>query len=1313
MNDLTSAFKKIGLLDHPVLDGAINRCGTESSPKSKNGWYIGWTKYLNGKDYICCAMGDWTQSEEPLLVYKSWEDDSKLTSIDREALQKYQAEMQQQAAVEKLNKQQTAAHQANAEWQKLTDTGTSLYLEEKGVKPYGIRFGKDNSGNYIAIPVRNFDGEIKSLQRIYDVKPSWLDDRKFFLSGGEKKGCFHLIGYEKALAELPICFLEGYATGASIHQSTEFAVVVCFDAYNIELVVKAWREKMPSHPFVICADNDQWKEKNTGVEKATAVAKKYGCLVTIPDFSGLDTTSKPTDFNDLHQLAGLEHLKSFFSNVTQKLKSSSKAVERVDNTMYQQQFYQLIAQRLITKYDFKAKGEWLKGHCYHCGQKTLLTKSEKPTHLFCTNDDCEFTTEIGDYITDLFDDFSKNFPKSDDDSKVTANAFFALQKQIPAEKVSHLYVQEAFERGENGNKASATVRFYLDEEKTVFWEHLIDPVDVTENGLLTTRYDNFHGQFKDLWWCPKEQELKDCVFITNGILNAVAFIAHGYKAVALLGNSLPKTAINPFLGKNIRWVLALTNSHEWRKKTVKFQQFLKDEGENVSAIFMSQEVNDKEWHELIVDFKSLDRAKELREKVTTNSSAKADLPANEYKELTKIENFYPFHCKKINDQYPHYGRLVTAESYYDFAFSYWLFGTNIRSIKKSDRDENSRTVDFFCFSFKNATYSVDLNSLMFYKRVFEDVTAEDIGGLSLKTQVSIDDPKHKTTFENVVNIKRIATFSFEMRYFLRKDTKDAMGLYGVKLTVSNSHHIETPILHIKNFVDPNDFQKTCQQLESGANWSGSKFELNWLYEYWTVYQTPIRVELIDYIGRHEKTGAYIFDTCAIYNGKLIKANKDGIYKIGRYYIKTQWTLPNTGSPFRISTSFSTAWYPNFIKAYGAEGLVMLSWWTLSLIALQIEKGLTPTGKCYSQQGFFVLWGESGSGKTSLMKVLWKLFGQEVEKMSFNPSLVCVTAAAYRDYMASFVGFPVVWNETQSEEIPNNPIKTNAHWSIQLIKPLYDKETLGSKKPDGENNSKRVQSEFFQGSLALTQNVPLSKVDEANHSRVSQLAYNRDRSGYVIGGEGKNASDALKNMRTEELSGYLFKVLSNERTLIENFTKAFDDLTLPYFSGYLEDDRADDVAENSLPLKVKLSHDRIINNHALILAMTIALSNTLLPCIEETNQARKILTRMAIERQRTVDGDSQICRDFWEVFYENNGLLFHNHIGTKEKETHIAIHLRKLDQAIDLTGKLKVSYRMLEDEIKKSRHPKYEGVKKVRSTMSNAPETAFACMIFKL
>ncbi len=93
----------------------------------------------------------------------------------------------------------------------------------------------------------------------------------------------------------------------SVFEATGLCNVVAFNAGNLKPVAETIRDKFPNKAIIILADNDQWREGNPGITKATAAAKTIGAYIAISQFN--DTSSKPTDFNDLHCMEGLEVVK--------------------------------------------------------------------------------------------------------------------------------------------------------------------------------------------------------------------------------------------------------------------------------------------------------------------------------------------------------------------------------------------------------------------------------------------------------------------------------------------------------------------------------------------------------------------------------------------------------------------------------------------------------------------------------------------------------------------------------------------------------------------------------------------------------------------------------------------------------------------------------------------------------------------------------------------------------------------------------------------------------------------------------------------
>lgn len=190
----------------------------------------------------------------------------------------------------------TVAARCEQLWDAMDVTGNSPYLERKQVTAFAMRHYKDS----LVIPLRDVSGKLWSLQYIHG------DGTKRFSTGGKKRGCFHTIGEIRD----SVIVGEGYATMASIHMATGATCIVAFDAGNLDPVIDALAGKYPNLTITIAADDDKWKPHigNIGRIKANEAAKRFGCTVALPSFR--DSSSKPTDWNDLHVLEGLEAVKS-------------------------------------------------------------------------------------------------------------------------------------------------------------------------------------------------------------------------------------------------------------------------------------------------------------------------------------------------------------------------------------------------------------------------------------------------------------------------------------------------------------------------------------------------------------------------------------------------------------------------------------------------------------------------------------------------------------------------------------------------------------------------------------------------------------------------------------------------------------------------------------------------------------------------------------------------------------------------------------------------------------------------------------------
>jgi len=268
-----------------IADGSIHRCDAAG----KNG--KGDAAYLLHLDGIPAGgLENWRDGKG----WESWRFDigRALTPAELDALRR-KAEIASARRTEEAARRHVAAREVAARiWHTARPAGDEYpYLARKGVAAHGLRVFK----GALVVPIRDTAGELHSLQFI------GANGTKRFLKGGRVAGLYFLIG----VAGKVICIAEGYATGASIHAATGYAVAVAFNAGNLGPVAGVIRENHPDARLVVCADDDAGTEGNPGLTHARDAARATGALVAVPAF-GTDRPAVATDFNDLHRARGLE-----------------------------------------------------------------------------------------------------------------------------------------------------------------------------------------------------------------------------------------------------------------------------------------------------------------------------------------------------------------------------------------------------------------------------------------------------------------------------------------------------------------------------------------------------------------------------------------------------------------------------------------------------------------------------------------------------------------------------------------------------------------------------------------------------------------------------------------------------------------------------------------------------------------------------------------------------------------------------------------------------------------------------------------------
>jgi putative DNA primase/helicase len=270
------AIRRSGLDVPPeiILDGKLRRFrSTQSKKLDRSGWYVG-----HADGIPCITFGCWrediTQTVKADMGGKKWTPAEEMAHIARVAA----AKKQRDAEIER--DRSVAASTVETIWSGGVQASPEHpYLKRKGIEANGARVTGDGR---LMLPLFSPDGELSSLQYIDE------SGGKLYHAGGQTGGMYWMLGTLDQPGVLYIA--EGFATAATIHQTTNRPCIVAYSAGNLVPVTGSLREQMPNQEMVIVADNDA---SGIGQRYAEQASAKHGArMILIPT---------PGDANDYAQ----------------------------------------------------------------------------------------------------------------------------------------------------------------------------------------------------------------------------------------------------------------------------------------------------------------------------------------------------------------------------------------------------------------------------------------------------------------------------------------------------------------------------------------------------------------------------------------------------------------------------------------------------------------------------------------------------------------------------------------------------------------------------------------------------------------------------------------------------------------------------------------------------------------------------------------------------------------------------------------------------------------------------------------------------
>lgn len=249
----------------------------------------------------------------------------RISAQDRAKLEAERKIAEQQAIIDRMNEASEAKVKAQALYAKGYQANpTHPYLVKKGITdPETLKSIKQLGKNLLIPAYQN-----KELVALQKINP---EGGKYFGKGEQLSGSSLLLGNWSEAKDKGLLVAEGFATAASLRAATGQPVLVTFNAHN--MVTMADRLKDQQINITLCADNDS-HTKGAGLTYAQKAADILGekAKVVMPEFTQDDilayqakhgANKYPTDFNDLHELRGLNAVTSVVNSTPHTLSTST------------------------------------------------------------------------------------------------------------------------------------------------------------------------------------------------------------------------------------------------------------------------------------------------------------------------------------------------------------------------------------------------------------------------------------------------------------------------------------------------------------------------------------------------------------------------------------------------------------------------------------------------------------------------------------------------------------------------------------------------------------------------------------------------------------------------------------------------------------------------------------------------------------------------------------------------------------------------------------------------------------------------------
>lgn len=582
-----------------------------------------------------------------------------------------------------------------------------------------------------------------------------------------------------------------------------------------------------------------------------------------------------------------------------------------------------VIKRLTFDFDFKKENNgWLQGGtCPSCGKKELFTRITTPWVVKCGRaSKCATELHTKELYPDIFEGFNKRHKPTEKNPNATADAYLSQARGFDISKIKGWYEQGKFWHPD-ADKGTATVRFYLDPDKTIYMERFVEQVTITDHdtGEKVKRKAHFKGSHRGLWWQPPGIEINDNdnIWIVEACLDAIALQLNGIKAVAILSCvNYPEKMLEQHKGKNINWVVALDNDKAGRNYTT--------------------------------NSKKTGHVDKLRAANFTASAAQ--VPGDKKIDWNDCHQRNKLTVKDLNE-YFYQGELLLAQSASEKALL--MYHHNER--QQFYFDHKSR---FYWFSLNIERYEKAMSNMLDGNGDLNDDEKSEIRKKALKESGAINE---------------MANCHFNFLYYQESKLTDESWYYA-KISFPHGGKTVKNTFTAAQLSSSSEFKKRLLHIAAGAMFTGKSYQLERILKNQT-YDIK-SVQTIDFIGYSKIHKCYVFNDVAIKDGIKYDINDEDFFDAGKLSIKSLSQSINL-TINKNRDKHQTEWVTQLCKSYGTKGITALAFWLGSLFAEQIRSK-------HSSYPFIEIIGEPGAGKTTIIEFMWKLLGRH-DYEGFDPS----------------------------------------------------------------------------------------------------------------------------------------------------------------------------------------------------------------------------------------------------------------------------------------------------------------------------------------